>query len=369
MKPQKLILLLSLCVILSFIGGGMGAKFYLENFWSPPQPQIKYHPQTPQESAIIAVVKNSLPSVVSIVVKSKHPIFEEFPFFFEEEKSGGTGFIVSEDGMILTNKHVIDFEGAKIKVITQDGKEYKAKILAKDPFQDLAILKIEKKGKKFKPLPLGDSDKLQPGQTVIAIGYALGEFPNSVSVGVVSGLSRRIVAGGGGKTEVLEEVIQTDAAINPGNSGGPLLNLKGEVVGINVAKVEGGENIGFAIPINKAKKALQSIKTRGKIVYPFLGIRYILITKELKEKYNLPVDYGALIYGGEKDAVIPGSPAEKAGLKEGDIILEVDGKKITPQNSLAKMIMEKNPGDQVILKILRNKKILKKKVTLAERSG
>jgi S1-C subfamily serine protease len=183
-------------------------------------------------------------------------------------------------------------------------------------------------------------------------------------------LGRTITASGGGLVETLEDVIQTDAAINKGNSGGPLLNLKGEVIGINTAMVEEAQTIGFAIPINKAKKDIEQVKTSGKISYPFLGVRYVLINEEIQKKNNLPVDYGAWVQkgsGGEA-AIFPGSAAEKAGLKEGDIILEFNGEKITTENTLAKIIMKYNPGDKVTLKILREGKEKIVEVTLGERN-
>ncbi|RLC40252.1 MAG: hypothetical protein DRH33_00550 [Candidatus Nealsonbacteria bacterium] len=361
-----------------------------------------YIPQTSQEKAVIEVVEKASPAVVSIIITKEIPVYEEYyenifpelPGFPEfkipqyrqkgtkkEKVGGGTGFIISEDGMVLTNKHVVSDTEAEYTVITNDGKKYEAQVLARDPFQDLAILKIEKEKwitkegnfsqKPFPTLPLGDSASLQIGQTVIAIGNALGEFRNTVSVGVISGLGRTITASGGGMVETLEDVIQTDAAINKGNSGGPLLNLRGEVIGVNVAMAQEAQNIGFAIPINRAKRAIEQVKRLGKIVYPFLGIRYILITPEIQEEKNLPVDYGALIVKGSlrEPAVIPGSAADKAGLREGDIILEVDGQKITPQHSLAKIIQSHNPGDEITLKVLRNKKEIILKATLGEKSS
>jgi len=252
--------------------------------------------------------------------------------------------------------------------------------LARDPVQDLAIIKIEQEittnhngESEIKPFivaKLGDSSNLQIGQTVIAIGNSLGEFRNTVSVGVISGLGRTITASGGGLIETIEDVIQTDAAINQGNSGGPLLNLKGEVIGINTATVISAQNIGFAIPVNKAQKDIEQVKKIGKIVYPFLGIRYILINEEIQKENNLPVNYGAWIISGSEGelAIFPGSPAEKIGLKENDIVLEFNNEKISLENSLAKIIMKYNPGDKVKLKILRGNKEKIVTVILDERS-
>lgn len=352
---------------------------------------IEYIPQTSQEEKIIQAVKDVSPAVVSIIITKDIPIIEEYyisPFeeFFGEsfefkipqyrqkgtekkEIGGGTGFIVSKEGMILTNKHVVLDDEADYTVFTNDGSKFLVEAIYRDPVQDLAIIKI--KGKELFPVvELGDSSQLQIGQTVIAIGNALGEFRNTVSVGVISGLGRTITASGGGFVETLEDVIQTDAAINKGNSGGPLLNLKGEVVGINTATVVSAQNIGFAIPINKAKKDIKQVKTLGKIVYPFLGVRYVLITEKIQKENNLPVDYGILITKGSegKLAIFPGSPAEKAGLQENDIILEFNGEKINLENSLAKVIMKYSPGDEIILKILRDEEEKTITAILEERS-
>ena len=348
----------------------------------------EYLPQTTQEEAIIKAVENIWPSVVSIVVTKDVPIIEQYfynPFEgFEfqipqyrekgtekQEVGGGSGFIVSQDGLVLTNKHVVLDQTADYTVFTNDGKSYSAAVLARDPVQDIAILKINQDGTgPFSTVKFGDSDKLQVGQTVIAIGNALGEFRNTVSVGVVSGLGRTITASGGGMIETLEDIIQTDAAINKGNSGGPLLNLKGEVIGINTATVVDAQNIGFAIPVNKAQKSIEQVKTLGKIVYPFLGVRYVLITDEIQQKNNLKVNYGAWIIKGDggEPAVTPGSAAQIAGLKENDIILEFNGEKITVENSLAKLIMKYNPGDKVVLKILRGEQEEMVQAVLEEKS-
>ena len=349
-----------------------------------------------QEEMVVNAVKKVSPAVVSIIISKDVPVFEQYyynPFddferFFgpgigflvpgirqkgteKKEIGGGTGIIISSDGIVLTNKHVVSDEKAEYTIYTNDGKKFPAVVLAKDPVQDLAILKIKTNNslEKFKTVVLGDSDKLEIGQTAIAIGNALGEFRNTVSVGVISGLGRTITASGGGSVEVLEDIIQTDAAINSGNSGGPLLNLKGEVIGINVAMAAGSENIGFSIPINKAKKSIEQVKKIGKIVYPFLGVNYTLIDDELKKQKNLPVNYGALIVKGNDNlAVTKNSPAEKAGLKENDIILEFNNEKITIDNSLSKIIAKYNPGDRVVLKILRDGKEMIVNVILGERT-
>jgi len=389
-----LLLTIFLSSIFGFFAGTIsGSYFYSQikdylkkfNIQLPEQKVIEkekevYLPQTSQEAETINVVKDVSPAVVSIVITKDVPKyinpFEEFPFFEfqvpgemeKKEVGGGSGFLISSDGLVLTNKHVVLDKEAEYTVLTNDGKKFPAKVLARDPGQDLAIIKIE--GNNFPIVKLGDSDNLEIGQTVIAIGNVLGEFRNSVSVGVISGLGRTVSASGGGFYETLEDVIQTDAAINPGNSGGPLLNLKGEVIGINTAMASGAENIGFAIPINQAKRDIEQVKTTGKIVYPFLGVRYVLVTDEIQKKNNLPVNYGALVGKGAQGepAVTPGSAADKAGIREGDIILEFNGEKITTENSLAKIIMKYHPGDKVKLKILRQNQEKIFEVTLGERS-
>jgi len=339
-----------------------------------------------EESRIIDVVEKASPAVVSIIITKDVPIIERYyqefdPFgddFFNDffggngfrfrvpvpqqkqngtekrEVGGGSGFFISSDGYIVTNKHVVDDDKAEYTAITSDGEKYDAEVLAKDSTLDVAILKV--KGAGFSYLSFGDSDKLKPGQTVIAIGNALAEFRNSVSVGVVSGLSRSITAGDMfGRSEQLEGVIQTDAAINPGNSGGPLLDIKGNVIGVNVAVSRGAENIGFALTSNAVKNIVDSVKKHGEIVRPYLGVRYVQITESLKKKNNLSVDYGVLVSRGETAedlAVIPGSPADKAGIVENDIILEVDGVKLEQGKSFVSIIRQKQIGDTIKLKIL-----------------
>ena len=282
-----------------------------------------------QDEPVVAVVKRASPSVVSIVATKDVPIVERYfinPFegdplfgqFFgrefgvpqfrqrgteERQVGAGSGFIVSADGLILTNKHVVADAAADYTVFLNDGTKLPAKVLARDPVQDLAVVKVERTG--LPPVTLGDSDQVEVGQTVVAIGNALGEFRNTVSVGVISGLQRTVTASGPqGGPEELAELIQTDAAINPGNSGGPLLNLRGEVIGINTAMAQGAENVGFAYLINKAKRDIESVKTSGRIIYPFLGVRYVMVTADVVSREKLPVDYGAYVVGDERDPAV-----------------------------------------------------------------
>jgi len=349
------------------------------------------------EQAIIDAVKNASPSVVSIVISKNLPVYEqqmvnpfgdmmpgfEIPQYVQkgtklQEVGAGSGFIVSTDGLVLTNKHVVQDKSADYTVLTNDGQKYDAKVLALDPVQDLAVIKISRPsgtpsndGANFPVITLGDSSGIKIGQSAIAIGNALGQFSNTVSVGIVSGLSRTISASdqGGGFSETLQGIIQTDAAINSGNSGGPLLNLKGEVIGINTAMAQGAESIGFAIPINMAKRDIDQVSKTSKITYPFLGVRYALIDSQIKDKYKLSVDYGAYILKGQNGeaAVTTGSAADKAGLKEKDIILEVNGKKVDASNTLSSQLNAFNPGDTITLKILRDGVEQTLQATLGER--
>ena len=364
--------------------------------------QPNYTPQTSQEDAVINVVKNYSPAVVSIIITKNVPVYEQYystpsnnfdPFGFwdnfqvpqvrqkgtqNQEVGAGSGFIVSEDGMVVTNKHVVSDTTAEYTAITTDGKKYPAKVLAIDPSQDLAVVKITPAaGQKFAAVKLGDSSNLQIGQSVIAIGNALGEFNNTVSVGVISGLQRSITAGGGGTGETLDNLIQTDAAINEGNSGGPLLNLKGEVIGVNTAMASGAQSIGFVLPVNTAKRDIDQVKNSGKITYAYLGVYYTLVDDEVQKANNLAVNYGAWVTTTSADqaagkaaavSVIAGSPAQKAGIKDQDIILEINSEKITPTISLSQLIAKYNPGDKVTLKVRRGASELKLEVTLADRS-
>jgi len=347
------------------------------------------------EAKIVSAIKKASPAVVSIIITKDLPKIEQYnynpfgndPFFNQffgqnfsipqyqqqgtekKEVGGGTGFIVTSDGLIVTNRHVVSDKQAEYTVLANDGKKYPAKVLAVDSVNDLAIIKIDQKN--LPTLSLGDSSKLEVGQTAITIGNALGEFTNTAGLGIISGLRRSITASGAGTSEeLLSNIIQTDATINPGNSGGPLLNINGEAIGVNVAMASGAENIGFAIPINDVKKIINDVKVSGRIIRPYLGVRYALINDAIKEKNNLSVNYGALILRGETSsdlAVIPGSPADKAGLAENDIILEVNGVKVDQDNRLENLISKYSVGDEITLKLLRKGEEKQIKVKLEER--
>ncbi len=344
------------------------------------------------EEQIIAVVEKALPAVVSIIVGKDLAALEAqgFPFFGEQpldgpseeeilenlprtdsgkiRAGGGSGFIVDANGYILTNKHVVADPDAEYTIFMPDEEKYTAKVLARDPINDVAILKIEAEG--LSTLKLGDSNRILLGQSVVAVGNALGEFKNTVSTGIVSGLSRYITAVTDmeGHAERLRGLIQTDAAINPGNSGGPLVNLKAEVIGINSAVVFGAQNIGFAIPINKAKHDLEDVRKFGRIKRPFLGVRYMLLTKDLQRKLHLDVSHGALVMaesGGH--AVISGSAAERAGIRARDVIIEVNGAPIDEKNSIEDMLEKYSIGDRLKVKLLRGSEEIACEPKLGER--
>jgi serine protease Do len=319
-----------------------------------------------ESSAIIDSANKVSPAVVSITLKTT--VQDIFGQSYQQE-GAGTGFIITNDGLILTNKHVVSDSSAKYTVVTTDGKSYDATVQSLDPVYDLAVIKID--AKNLPVVELGDSDQLKVGQWVVAIGNALGRFENTVTAGVISAKDRSIEASdaSNGSSESISNLLQTDAAINSGNSGGPLVNLKGQVVGINTAVASGAQSIGFAIPINQAKSAIDSIKATGKIVRPYLGVRYLPITADIAKSASLPVDYGALIKGGNSItqlAVIPGSPADKAGLVENDIILEINGEKIDQNNSLLKLIQQYKVGDEIELKVLSKGKEKTVKLKLEE---
>ena len=314
-----------------------------------------------ESSAIIDSTKKVSPAVVSIT--SVQNVTDFFGNVAQSE-AAGTGFIYTNDGYILTNKHVGSDTSATYSVFTSDGKKYDGRIVAQDPSNDLAIIKIEAKG--LPVVELGDSDNIQIGQWAIAIGNALGQLQNTVTVGVISARERALVAGGGsGQSENLENLLQTDAAINSGNSGGPLVNLAGQVIGINTAMASNAQSIGFAIPINTAKSAINSFQKNGKIVRPILGVRYTMITPDVQKQANLGSDFGAYIYGGAgQEGVISDGAAASAGLKNGDIIIAINGDRIDQNNTLGTEIQKFNPGDTITVTYNRGGKESTAKVKL-----
>lgn len=331
-----------------------------------------------EESVITDVVEKTSASVVTVSITKSRSIGSIFeidpsdPFNIFRQQAGasqktqqdiGTGFIIAADGMIVTNKHVVADTTAKYKIITKDDKTYDVQKIYRDPTNDLAILKIDASG--LMPMQMGDSSKIKVGQLAIAIGTALGEFRNTVTVGVISGLGRGITAGSPfeGYVEQLDNVIQTDAAINPGNSGGPLLNSSGQVIGVNAAISSGGQNIGFALPINIVKDALENFNKTGKFQRPYMGVRYKIITRDLAIINEVPE--GAYI-----QEVVEGSPAEKSGIKVEDIVTKIDGVKVTDENGgLAKIIAEKKVGDKVTIEVWRDEETKNFSVTIGEFAG
>ena len=347
-----------------------------------------------EDSAITDVVDKSSPATVSIVISKDVPKISQFNFgpfgfpdFFGDQNpsdnsggngsgggggngsggttkqtiGGGTGFFISEDGMIVTNKHVVADTTADYTAITTDGKEHVAKVLARDPVNDIAIIKIDGNG--YPTLNFGNSDTLKIGQTV----------SNTVSKGIISGLKRKVTAGSGfGDSEKLNDIIQTDAAINPGNSGGPLLDIDGNVIGVNVAIAQGAQNIGFAIPASQVKSIADEVKATGKITTPYLGVRYVPVDANIQQQIGLNFNYGVLVVRGDRVtdfAVVPGSPADKAGIVENDVIMEINGTKINQDNSLTQLISKLSVGDKVTLKVWHKGDIKDVSLTLEEKKN
>lgn len=380
-KQTYIILFVTAVVVSGLVGGAAGfmaaqSRTSSQSFISSVRNLVSDQKveSTINADGIVGVVEKASPAVVSIIVTKDLPkinpnIPEMFRQFFgqgltpsqggETEKrqiGGGSGFVVSNDGYIVTNRHVVSDEAAEYTVLLNNGDKHTAKVLARDPVNDLAVIKIE--ANDLPTLDFGNSDDLKPGQSVIAIGNALGEFRNTVSTGVISGLARSITASSGAfESERLIGLIQTDASINPGNSGGPLLDTEGRVIGINVAVAQNAQNIGFALPINQVRETIESVKKHGRLIRAWLGVRYIAITPEIAKENNLAKDYGMLVLKGEGEtdlAVVPGSPADKAGIEENDIILEADGEKLGEDNPLSMVIARHKPGEILRLKVLHD---------------
>ena len=414
-------------VLVSFVfgvaGGGVGYKlvdYYDGEDGDAVREVVTEEHVYVEQSQITDAIDKIAPAVVSIAVSKNvlisggtdpffnDPFFNQFfnvqpsdPEYQYREVGGGSGFIVSEDGLVLTNKHVVSSEEADYTVIMNDGKRYAGKVVSRDPFADLAVVQmyeipereevsdeagesdeddesaegaediVDDSGapeynfdemEKPTDLPkaeIGSSKNLRVGQYVLAIGNALAEFENTVTLGIVSATGRSIVASdhSTGSAESLEGLIQTDAAINPGNSGGPLVNLDGEVVGINVAIAQSAQGIGFAIPMDDIELVLDSIQEYGEIVRPVLGVRYMMLDEARAKELMIKVDHGALLVGDEVNgefAVIPGGAGDKAGLQIKDVILEVDGEEVTVENQLSDIIVNYAPGDEVTLKVWRS---------------
>ena len=373
---RRLILFCALVVLLylySIQAGYLPQNLSLQNLWQRDMTRQSAS-QISSEQAIIKAVESAAPSVVTVSI-TKHVRSQDqlqfdpnnplSPFSIqpgkEQEVEGniGSGFIVSDKGIIVTNRHVVSDTQASYTVILQDGTSYDTQRIVRDPLNDLAIVKIVPKGT-LKPLPLADSDKLKLGQMAIAIGTPLGEFRNTVTTGIVSGLGRGITAGSAyeGYVERLDNVIQTDAAINPGNSGGPLLNSSGEVIGVNAAVSQEGQNIGFAIPVNVVKDLLENYDTsNGTITRPFLGVRYQIIDREMAITERVPS-------GAYVREVIEGASAQQAGIQAGDIITDINGKRISKEDDLSAAIEGKKVGDTVKLTVWRDGKSSEVAVTL-----
>lgn len=316
-----------------------------------------------EESVTINVVKNVGPSVVTVVEQSTQPqSLNPFSIFNLPDQNAqpqsvsiGSGFVISNDGFIVTSKHVVSDTNVTYQIITSNDKKYSVQKISRDPLNDIAILKIdplENPGEGLKAVTLGDSSKLQVGQFVVAIGTALGEFRNTVTTGVISGLGRGITAGDQfqGLVERLDNVIQTDAAINPGNSGGPLVDSQGSVIGVNTAVSQNGQNIGFALPINVVKDSLRNFNEHGQFERPFLGIAFKILGRDVALLNNVP-------QGAYVQSVVADSAAQKAGVRVGDIIIEVDGQAIVEgKTDLAKIVAAKKVGDTVSLVVWRDGK-------------
>ena len=366
--PKVKLLALALLIMLSsgfgFLGGWLGTDRQSDKATTIQKQQIVLESQGELISQIAQTVGES---VVSVNTKSQ--VNQSFFGFSQptEQEGAGTGIILTEDGLMITNRHVVPAGTTNVSVTLSDGTEYEnVEIVGRtgsNDSLDVAFLKVrDTEGKKLKPATLGDSSKMKVGESVVAIGNALGQFQNTVTSGIVSGYGRSVVAssGDGSSGDSLENLFQTDAAINEGNSGGPLVNLKGEVIGINTAIAAGdAQNIGFAIPINDVSGLVASVKDKGKLERPFLGVLYVPLTNDAAKLYGLSVNRGAYIAPAGiagSDPIIDGGPADKAGVKEGDIITKIDDVAIDQNNSLSALVNKHVVGKKVKLTILRDGK-------------
>lgn len=359
-------------ILAAAIAGFGGSYFYDEVYDGGGKDSQEIVKSVDDESNLITKIADEVgQSVVSVDTTSKgrqQTLFGSEPVTRE---SAGTGFILNEDGVIVTNRHVVPEGTEKVSITLSDGTQLEdVSVIGRtsqgDPL-DIAFLKVEdKKGKDLKPVKLGDSTKVKVGQRVVAIGNALGQFQNTVTSGIISGYGRNVEATDGEGVDTLQNLFQTDASINQGNSGGPLVNMSGEVIGINTATAAGAaENIGFAIPISDVQGLIKSVLKEGKLLRPYLGIRYITLTDDVAYKLNLDTKRGAYIApqdGG--DSIIEGSPAEKAGLQEKDIIVRVNDIDINDKSSLASVLGRFSVNDEVNLTVVRNGETMNLKAKL-----
>jgi serine protease Do len=373
-KPQKqntrLIIIVAICIVVCLALGLLGSKLFSILNQAASNAQISQRDTvqndgnkivTKEEEDIAGVVDKVSPSVVSIVTKSQST---SRIYGVQDEEGAGTGIIVGKNGYILTNKHVVD--GANtVSVVLADGTSYDSvKVLGTDPLNDVAFLKIDN----VSNLPvaeLGDSTSVRVGQKVVAIGNSLGQYQNTVTSGIISGTGRPISAQAGDSVENLTDLIQTDAAINPGNSGGPLLNLQGQVIGINTAIIQDAQGIGFSIPISATKGILKGVLAGGPVERAYVGVNFIPITADVAKHYNLSVKKGAYVYiSDDQSAVIAGGPADKAGIKNKDIITKVNDIEVGDRGGVSSLVAEYAPGDTIKLTVLRGGQTMTVNVTL-----
>lgn len=361
-KAAAIALLVLVCATAGFGGGYVGSNSRNQTNGGAVISSENQRAVLSESQLISAIAKNVSPSVVSIDVTVQTPGNSFFGIAGAQRQAAGTGIIISEDGYIVTNRHVVDSATTNVNITLSDGTEFEdVEVIGRtaegDPL-DVAFLKIkDTKGMKLTPAKLGDNAEVQVGDKVVAIGNALGQFQNTVTSGIISGFGRSVEAGDGfTSSETLQNLIQTDASINEGNSGGPLVNISGEVIGINTAIAGGGaENIGFAIPISDIKGLIDGVLKKGKLERPYLGVRYVMLTDDYAYEYNLSTKRGAYIAPSRNgSSIVPDSPAAKAGLKEKDIITEINGEKIDEKRSLISLISKHPVGTEVSLKIIRD---------------
>ena len=309
-----------------------------------------------ESSAVISAVAKVAPAVVTIQTQVGGAS--------GGGSGSGSGFIYDPNGFILTNRHVVE-DASALNVVLNDGREFAGTVYGIDTLTDLAIVTIDATDLPF--APIGSSEALEPGQLAIAIGNPLGDYENTVTTGVVSGIGRQITASNAlqNSSDVLRNLIQTDAAINPGNSGGPLVNSAGQVIGVNTAVSENAQGLGFSIPIDVARPIMEQAVAGDEIVRPWIGIYYTSLTPAIAEEAGVDVENGALVGTTDgSDAVFPGSPAEAAGLRSGDVIVAIDGHEVTAESDVSMLILPYSPGETITLSVLRDGQTREIEVTL-----